>query len=90
MPSKVTKVTTQSYQGHYWISKIAKKNGPKQHNKLFFCPKGKKSLGLGRRPPQELEVGPRSRAVPFSLLEKQKQDKDSSGVQFVQRVREDS
>ena len=34
------------------------KNGPKQHKKLFFCPKGNKSLG--RSPPQELEVGPRS------------------------------
>ena len=43
---KVTKVTTKSYQGTYWTPKIAK-NGPKQHNKLFFCPK-------------ELEVGLRS------------------------------
>jgi hypothetical protein len=40
------------------------KNGPKQHKKLFFCPKGKKSLG--RSPPQELEVGPRSR--PYLLV----------------------
>ena len=38
-------------------TKIAK-NVQKQHIKLFFCPKGKKSLG--RSPPQELEVGPRS------------------------------
>ena len=43
----VTNVTTKSYQGYYWTPKIAK-NGPKQYNKLFFCPKGKKSLG--RRP----------------------------------------
>ena len=57
IPFKVTKVTTKSYQGYYWTPKNAK-NGPKQHNKLFFCPKGKKSLG--RSPPQELEVGPRS------------------------------
>ena len=35
------------YHGYYWTPKIAK-NGPKQHKKLFFCPKGKKSLG--RRP----------------------------------------
>ena len=53
----VTKVTTKSYQGYYWTPKNAK-NGPKQHNKPFFCPKGKKSLG--RSPPQELEVSPRS------------------------------
>ena len=43
---KVTKVNT----GHQKL--------PKQHKKPFFCPKGKKSLG--RSPPQELEVGPRS------------------------------
>ena len=54
---KVTNVTTKSYQGYYWTPKISK-NGPKQHNNLLFCPKGKKSLG--RSPPQDLEVGPRS------------------------------
>ena len=59
IPFKVTKVSTKSYQGYYWTPKNAR-NWPKQHNKVFFCPKGKKSLGLGRSPPQELEVGPRS------------------------------
>ena len=54
---KVTKVATKSYQGYYWTPKNAK-NGPKKHNKLFFCPKGKKCLG--RSPPQELDVSPRS------------------------------
>ena len=54
---KVTKGTTKCYHGYYWTPKIAK-NGSKQHKKLFACPKGKKSLG--RSPPQELEVGPRS------------------------------
>ena len=33
---------------------------PKQHSKPLFCPKGKKSLGLGQSPAQDLEVGPRS------------------------------
>ena len=54
---QVNKGTTKSYQGYYWAPTIAK-IGPKQHNKLSFCPKGKKSLC--RSPPQELEVGPRS------------------------------
>ena len=54
---KVTKVTTKCYHGYYWTPKIAK-NGPKQHRKLFFCLKGKKSFG--RSLPQELEVGPHS------------------------------
>ena len=57
IPFKVTKVTTKCYHGYYWTPKIAK-NGPKLHNKLFFSPKGNKSIG--RSPPQELEVGPRS------------------------------
>ena len=35
------------------------KNWPKQHNKLFFCPKGKKALAEGQSPLQELKVGPR-------------------------------
>ena len=43
IPFKVTNVTTKSYQSYYWTPKIAK-NGPKQHNNLFFC----------------LEVGPRN------------------------------
>ena len=50
---KVTKFTT----GH---QKLQKKNGQKQHNNLFFWPKGKKSLSQRPSPPQELEVGPRS------------------------------
>ena len=45
------------------------KNGPKQYNKLFFCPKGKKSLD--RRP--KLSAGARSkpakRAVPSSGIQ---------------------
>ena len=49
---KVTKVITGDQKNA--------KNGPKQYNKLFFCPKGKKSLGLGQSPPQELEVSPHS------------------------------
>ena len=59
IPFKITKVTTKSYQGYYWTPKIAK-NGPKPHNKFFFCPKGKKASDEGRSPLQELEVGPRS------------------------------
>ena len=54
---KVTKITTKSNQGYYWTPKVAK-NGPKKHNKLFFCPKGKKCLDWST--PQELEVGPRN------------------------------
>ena len=53
---KVTKVTTKSYQGYYRAPKIVK-NWPKQHNKLFFCPKGKKSLGRRPKP----SAGARSR-----------------------------
>ena len=56
IPFKVTKVTTKSYQGYYWAPKIVK-NGSKQHNKLFFCPKGKKSLGQRPKP----SAGARSR-----------------------------
>ena len=56
---KVTNVTTKSYQGYYWTPKIAK-NGPKQHNKLFFARRAKKASDEGRNPPQELEIGPRS------------------------------
>ena len=47
---KVTKGTT----GHQQLPK----NRPKQHNKLFFCRKGKKNLGWS--PPQEPEIGPQS------------------------------
>ena len=57
IPFIVTNVTTKSYQEYYWTQKMAK-NGPKQPNNPFFCPKVKKSLG--QSPPQELEVGPRS------------------------------
>ena len=57
---KVTKVTTKCYQGYYWTPEIAK-NGPKQHNKLFFfAQRAKNALNEGRRPPQGLEVGSRS------------------------------
>ena len=56
LPFKVTNVTTKRYQGYNSTPKIAK-SGPKKHNKLFICRKGKKSLG--RSPPQEPEVGPR-------------------------------
>ena len=41
IPFKVTRVTSKSYQGNYWTPKVAK-NGPKQHNKLFFLPEGEK------------------------------------------------
>ena len=54
IPFKVTNVTTKSYQGYYWTPKIAK-NGPKQHNNLFFARKGKKK----RRP--KASTGARSR-----------------------------
>ena len=53
---KVTMFITKSYQGHYWTPKIAE-NGPKHHNKHFFCPKGKKSLGWRPKP----SAGARSR-----------------------------
>ena len=65
IPFKVTKVTTKAYQGYYWTPKIAK-IGPKQNNKLFFCPKGQKSLC--QSPPQELEVGLRSGRYLLVLL----------------------
>ena len=42
--------------GHQKFSKM----GQNSIKSFFFCPKGKKSLGLGRSPLQELEVGPRS------------------------------
>ena len=45
---KVTKVTTKFYHSYYWTPKITK-NGPKQHKKLFFCPKGVKSSFFARR-----------------------------------------
>ena len=64
---KLTKVIIKSYQDFYWTIKMAQ-NGPKQHNKLFFCLKGKKSLCLGRSSPQELEVGPRSGPYLLFLL----------------------
>ena len=48
---KVTKDTTESYQGYYWAPTIAK-NGLKLHNKL-----SKKASAEGQSPSQELEVG---------------------------------
>ena len=60
---KVTKVTTK-LPGK---PKMAKENGPKQHNKVFFCPKGKKSLS--QSPPQELEVGLRSALYLFVIYQ---------------------
>ena len=53
------KDTTGKLQSYYWKPKMAK-NGPKQHNNVFFCLKGKKASSKGRSPLQELEVGPRS------------------------------
>ena len=47
---KVTKVTTKSYLGYYWT--------PKRPKISSFLPKGKKCVG--RSPPQELKVSPRS------------------------------
>ena len=41
-PYKVTKATTKSYQGYYWKPNVAK-NGPKQHNKVFFAGRAKKA-----------------------------------------------
>ena len=62
---------------YYWTPTIGK-NGPKQHKKLFFCPKGKKSLG--RSPPQELEVGPRSGPyLLVTLIIKKKSDNKIPG-----------
>ena len=43
-PFKVSKVTTKIYQGYYCTPEVTK-NGPKQLYSLFFCQKGKKSLG---------------------------------------------
>ena len=36
------------------------KNGPKQHNKVFYTRRAKNASAEGRSPPQELEVGTRS------------------------------
>ena len=52
--SKLLRLHYKTYQGYYWRPRIAK-NGATQHNKRFFCPKGKKASTEGRR--QELEVG---------------------------------
>ena len=38
VPFKVTKVTTKSYQGHYWTPKIAQKKGQNSIISSFFCP----------------------------------------------------
>ena len=56
IPLKFSKFTSKSYQGYYWTPKNTK-NGPKQYNKLFFCPKAKNALAEGQSPLQELEVG---------------------------------
>ena len=54
IPYKVTKVTTNvTTENQEWL-----KMGQNSIIRSFYCPKGKKSLG--RSPPQELEVGPRS------------------------------
>ena len=66
IPFKITNVTTKRYQGYYWILKIDK-NGPKQRNKLFFCPKGKKSLGLRPKPSAGDRSRPAKRAVSSSI-----------------------
>ena len=49
---KVTKVTTGQQK--------RPRMGQNSIISFFCCLKGKKSLGLGRSPPHELEVGPRS------------------------------
>ena len=60
---KVIKVTTKSYQGDYWATKIAK-NRPKQHNKLsFFARRAKKASAEGQSP-----EGPRS--GPYLLVKR--------------------
>ena len=61
IPYKGTKVTTKSYQGYYWKPKIAKIVA-KQHNNnvFFFARRAKKSLAIGRSPPQEPEEGLRN------------------------------
>ena len=64
---KVTKVTTKNYQGYYWKPKMDK-NGPKQHNKIFFAQRAKKASAKGQSPPQELEVGLRSGPYLLVLL----------------------
>ena len=46
------------------------KNGPKQHNKVFFAQRAKKASAEGPSPPQELEVGPRSGPYLLDIPEK--------------------
>ena len=41
------RVQPMCYKGYYWTPKMAK-NWPKQHNEIFFCPKGKKAEALRR------------------------------------------
>ena len=65
IPFKVTNFTTKSYQGYYWTPEIAK-NGPKQHNNLFFLPKGQKKPRQ-KDEAQELKVG--QRCGPYLLVQ---------------------
>ena len=44
--------------------------GPKQHNKLFFCSKGKKSLGRRPKPSSGARSRPAQRAVSSSLTKR--------------------
>ena len=54
------KVTTKSYQGHYWIPKWPK-IGKNSITRCYFCQKGKKNPSAeGQNLPQELELGPHS------------------------------
>ena len=62
---KVNKVTTKCYHGYYWTPKIAKM-GRNSIKSTFFARRAKKASAEGRSPPQELEVGPRSR--PYLLV----------------------
>ena len=59
---KVTKVNTKCYHGYFSTPKITK-NGPKQHKKLFFCPKGKKSLGRRPKPSAGARSRPKYRPI---------------------------
>ena len=57
---KAIKVTTKSYQVHYWTPKM----GPDIIISSFYAQRAKKILG--QSPLQELEVGPHSR--PYHLV----------------------
>ena len=58
----VTNVTTKCYHGYYWTPKM----GQNSIKSSFFARRAKKASAEGRSPPQELEVGPRSR--PYLLV----------------------